>query len=115
MECSLFTDIERRSTELQPRYSENDTAFCDNWLFDTVNHIRILRLKFEKGRGRPYESQRINPKRKSPAPFNNHYSMTGMGTVPDSLFWESCLDEVLNYPFADGNVFEEQVPQTFST
>ena len=60
MECSLFTEVERRSTELQQRYSENDTAFCDNWLFDTVNHIRILRLKFEKARGRPYESQRIN-------------------------------------------------------
>ena len=56
MQCEKFTDLERRSEELESRHAGDDKAFCDEWLFDAVTHIRALRRRYEQSNRTPYRS-----------------------------------------------------------
>ena len=56
MRCDKFTDLERRSSELEARCLAKDVAFCSDWLFDVVYHIRALRRRYEQSYRKPYQS-----------------------------------------------------------
>ena len=57
MRCDRFTDLQRRSNELQARYLADDMTFCDAWFFDAMYHIRLLRRRYEQSHRKPYQSQ----------------------------------------------------------
>ena len=60
MPCQKFSILNDQFPEMPTRYGNGDVAFCDQWMFEAVNHALVLRQQYQAVHGTPYPSNFAN-------------------------------------------------------